>query len=70
MKRIYFFFSFLLLFGQIRAQVKINEIMASNASVIADNTGDYTDWIELYNPSASPIDLASSHFLQVAKILL
>lgn len=33
--------------------------MASNVSVIADNTGDYTDWIELYNPSSSPIDLAS-----------
>ncbi len=28
----------------------INEFMASNASTIADEHGDYNDWIEIYNP--------------------
>ncbi|TVR53426.1 MAG: hypothetical protein EA425_03505, partial [Puniceicoccaceae bacterium] len=29
--------------------VRINEVMASNVSTIADEDGDYEDWIELYN---------------------
>ncbi|MEZ4902363.1 MAG: CotH kinase family protein [Spirosomataceae bacterium] len=40
------------------AQVKINELMASNATTLADNAGDYSDWIELYNSTDNPIDLA------------
>lgn len=40
----------------------INEIMASNSSTIADPTGDYADWIELYNPSAVQVDL-SGYFI-------
>lgn len=40
------------------AQIKINELMASNASTVTDNAGAYSDWLELYNPTASPIDLA------------
>ena len=30
--------------------VVINEAMASNGGVIADDDGDFEDWIELYNP--------------------
>lgn len=38
--------------------VRINEIMASNSDTIADNTGGYEDWIELYNFGEEPIDLS------------
>ncbi len=36
----------------------INEVMASNGSVISDDDDDFEDWIELYNPTAAPIALA------------
>ncbi|MBK7966492.1 MAG: lamin tail domain-containing protein [Bacteroidetes bacterium] len=36
--------------------------MASNASAVADNFGEFDDWIELYNKSNSPIDI-SGYFL-------
>lgn len=39
------------------AQVVINEISCANKNVIVDNYGDYSDWIELYNSGASPVDL-------------
>ncbi len=35
----------------------INEFMPSNTGTIADEDGDFVDWIELYNPTADPIDL-------------
>ncbi len=37
--------------------VRINEIMAANASGIRDEDGDTEDWIELYNGGTSAIDL-------------
>lgn len=43
----------------ISAQVFINEIMASNASIIADpDNGEYADWVELYNASNQDIDIS------------
>jgi hypothetical protein len=39
--------------------VRINEIMAVNKSTIADEDGDYSDWIELYNSSPLNIDLTN-----------
>lgn len=36
----------------------INEIMSSNASAVADEDGDYPDWLELYNPGPQPVNLA------------
>jgi hypothetical protein len=38
-------------------RILINELMASNTKTIADPQGDYEDWIELYNPTDSPISL-------------
>ncbi|TVR39801.1 MAG: T9SS C-terminal target domain-containing protein [Bacteroidia bacterium] len=37
--------------------VIINEVMASNATTIADEDGDYEDWIELHNYGDEPVDL-------------
>ena len=36
----------------------INELMPSNQSVISDETGNFADWIELYNASSNPINLS------------
>ena len=39
------------------AQVTITEFMASNSSTLADENGSFSDWIELENTSAAPVDL-------------
>lgn len=39
------------------ADVQLSEVMASNNGVLADNEGDYPDWIELYNPTDEDINL-------------
>lgn len=39
------------------AQIQINEIVASNENSFADEDGDYPDWIELYNPDESVVNL-------------
>jgi hypothetical protein len=39
--------------------VRINEACASNQSIIADNAGEYDDWVELYNTTNSSISLAN-----------
>lgn len=41
--------------------VVINEVMSSNTITIADEDGDFPDWIELYNASLQPVSLASYH---------
>jgi hypothetical protein len=52
----------LLVRGQANAEtVVINEFMANNESTLADVDGDYHDWIELFNSSESPVDLAGWH---------
>jgi hypothetical protein len=35
----------------------ISEFMASNDTTIADQDGDYADWLELYNPGPDPANL-------------
>jgi hypothetical protein len=39
-------------------QVLISEVMARNESVIADEAGEFEDWIELFNASGSRVDLS------------
>ena len=39
------------------SSVVINEIVASNTQVFADGDGDFTDWVELYNPNNVPVDI-------------
>ena len=36
----------------------INEILAINDSVLADEDGEYSDWLEIYNPSTIPVNLS------------
>ncbi|MCP9754168.1 hypothetical protein EGI26_03190 [Lacihabitans sp. CCS-44] len=43
-------------------QIVVNEIMASNSSIIKDNSGAYSDWIEIYNAGNSIVDL-NNYFL-------
>ncbi len=38
-------------------QVSLNEIMASNSAVVADEDGDYEDWIEIYNYGDEEVNL-------------
>ena len=37
--------------------VVISEFMAENKSTLADATGAFPDWLELHNPTASPVSL-------------
>ncbi len=41
--------------------VVINEFMADNATTVADQDGEYDDWIELYNKSSEAISLAGCY---------
>lgn len=50
-------FIFFLHTNLLAQQIAINEVMASNALSIADEDGDYEDWIELYNYGEEPINL-------------
>ncbi|MED5471640.1 MAG: hypothetical protein VX577_07815, partial [Verrucomicrobiota bacterium] len=35
----------------------ISEFMANNESVLADTDGDFSDWIEIYNPDNTDYNL-------------
>lgn len=37
--------------------IAINEIMSSNSNTIADENGDYEDWIEIYNYGTTAVNL-------------
>ena len=39
----------------------ISEFMADNESVLTDEDGEYSDWIEIRNPDASAVSLAGYH---------
>ncbi|MBP8305396.1 MAG: CotH kinase family protein, partial [Phycisphaerae bacterium] len=42
------------LYGQ---EILITEVMAVNGRTLADESGEYGDWVELYNPTGLPIDV-------------
>lgn len=57
----YFFLSYLIIIclDPIYAQpVLINEVMSSNAITVSDEDGDFSDWIELFNPQDTSINLS------------
>ena len=39
--------------------VFINELMAKNTKTYENNAGNFTDWLELYNPTAAAVTLGS-----------
>jgi len=39
-------------------QLSINEVLADNETTVADDEGDFDDWIEIYNSGATDINLA------------
>ena len=41
----------------LQGQVRLNEIMSENETVLADEDGDFSDWIELYNSGNDIINL-------------
>jgi hypothetical protein len=41
----------------VRSDPVISEFMAANFATLADEDGAYSDWIELHNPDAAPVDL-------------
>jgi hypothetical protein len=47
-------------------EVVINELMPTNSTTVADQNGEYDDWIELFNLSYTSIDL-SGYFLSDSK---
>ncbi len=42
-----------------RLQLVISEFMANNESTISDVDGDFSDWIEIYNPGSDEVDLTN-----------
>jgi gliding motility-associated-like protein len=57
MKKIFLALCFLISSKTFFAQIVINEYCASNISVVADQFGKFEDFVELYNTSASAINL-------------
>ncbi len=43
------------------SSLKINEILASNATVNQDEAGDFEDWIEIHNTSGGALDLGGMY---------
>jgi len=50
--------------------VVINELMASNATTIADQDGEFEDWVELYNNTSTGINLNGYYLTDDANDLM
>jgi hypothetical protein len=51
----------------VHSAVVINEFMPVNSTTVADNYGEYDDWIELFNLSSSTIDLSGYYLSDTHK---
>ena len=45
--------------GRFISLLKINEFLASNSTTNSDESGEFDDWIELYNPTDETLDLSN-----------
>lgn len=43
---------------QSQSRLLISELAAANGTLLADEEGDFPDWLELHNPSSQPVNLA------------
>ncbi|MCA9440564.1 MAG: lamin tail domain-containing protein, partial [Candidatus Omnitrophica bacterium] len=43
--------------SEAQGSLLISEFMASNSTILQDEDGDYSDWIEIYNPTGAAVDL-------------
>lgn len=58
MRNVYLFFLFLFFISTYaQSTLYINEFLASNSTTNTDGTGQYEDWIEVFNAGTSSIDL-------------
>jgi hypothetical protein len=65
-----FYIALTLLFAAtVPADPIITEFLATNSNVRADSDGSFSDWIELHNPDAAPVDLAGWFLTDDAKAL-
>ena len=55
--QIVLFAALVLLAHGLRADIIITEFMADNDSLLADEDGDFSDWVELYNSGTDSVDL-------------
>jgi len=39
--------------------LRLSEVMSSNSAAVPDKTGDYPDWVEIWNSTDHPIDMRS-----------
>jgi hypothetical protein len=60
------FWSFAATLGLLPAVPVISEFMASNSSTLRDDDGDFSDWIEIHNPTQGALDLAGWHLTDSA----
>ncbi len=47
--------------GYVAPVLYINEFLASNDACCADEYGEYDDWIEIYNPGDTPVDIGGMY---------
>ncbi|MFT6864525.1 MAG: hypothetical protein ACJAVK_003092 [Akkermansiaceae bacterium] len=47
----------------------ISEFMASNETTLADEDGDFPDWIEIFNPDDEPVELGGYYLTDDAQVL-
>ncbi|MBC8478830.1 MAG: CotH kinase family protein, partial [FCB group bacterium] len=56
-KKYLFLISLIFLCAGLSQTILINEVMSANSTTIADEDGDYSDWIELYNAGETSANL-------------
>ena len=59
--RLFFIIAAIAVSNSLQAQVVVNEYSCANWKQFLDFYQSTEDWIELYNPSPSPVDLSGYH---------